>query len=385
MTEAVILSTHTMGYGVIKSLGIMRIPITAIHYNKSDMGYLSKYVQEQIISPHPEKKEKEFIDLLLNLGKRKNKPILIPANDETLVPVSKYKSDLEKYFVVACTNHSTMLKFISKENTYEIAEKLGIPIPKTFNVASFEELHNISAQLVFPCILKPKQSHLYFALFKKKMTIVNNINELKNEFIKAYENGLGCIVQEYIPGDESCGVNFNSYRYSDSSCIKFTAKKVRYSEAGIGIPTCVVSVENINEIEGQALKLLEVLDYVGYSCIEFKFDERDGKYKLMEMNGRHNRSTLLSLKCGLNFPYIEYLDLTLNKKIKNEYYEKGVYWIDFFKDLESLPKRLIKDKYPTFTFFRPYLSKKVFSEISLDDIKPSVKRFYDAFRILLQK
>ena len=385
LVEALVLSTHTMGYGVIKSLGIMRVPITAVYYNHTDMGYLSKYVKESIKSPHPEKNEDDFVELLIKIGKRKNRPILIPANDETLVPVAKFRSDLERYFIVACPEYNTMLNYISKENTYKIAEEIGIPIPKTYKPESLDDLILISKQIDFPCIVKPMQSHLYYGLFKRKMLVVNDLKEMEKEYNRIIENGLGCVIQEYIPGDERQGYNFNSYRYSDSSVIQFMSNKIRYSEGGIGIPTCVISTPNIDVVSEQGLKLLNYLSYTGYSCIEFKFDSRDGKYKLMEMNGRHNRSTLLALKCGINFPWIEYADLTLNKKFSKIDYKTEIYWIDFYRDLESLPKRLIKEKYSVISFFKPYLSKKVFSEISFTDLKPTFKRFYDAVTIIISK
>lgn len=384
MTEAVILSTHTMGYGVIRSLGILGIPTIAVYYNESDMGYLSKFVNESINFPHPEKEQDNFIDLLIKLGKRKKRPILIPANDDTLVITSKFKLELEKYFIVACADYQTVLKFINKENTYRIAEMIGIPIAKTLYSSTYNDLKLITDQIEFPYIVKPVQSHLYFDKFRRKMVIVKTNEELKKEYEKIIKNGLECVIQEYIPGDESKGFNFNSYKYSDSSLITFTSRKVRYSDGGIGIPTCVVSIPEIDEIRDYSVQLIKSISYTGYSCIEFKYDIRDGKYKLMEMNGRHNRSTLLSLKCGINFPWIEYADLVLGKKLANLEYKKGIYWIDLFKDFESIPKRLIKEKYPIQDFFKPYFSEKIFSTISLVDLRPAIKRLQDALKLIIR-
>ena len=75
----------------------------------------------------------------------------------------------------------------------------------------------------------------------------------------------------------------------------------------------------------------------------------------------------------------------MHKKFSEIDYKTGIYWIDFYKDLESFPKRLIKEKYSVVSFFKPYLSKKVFSEISFTDLKPTFKRFYDAVTIVLSK
>jgi hypothetical protein len=34
-------------------------------------------------------------------------------------------------------------------------------------------------------------------------------------------------------------------------------------------------------------------------------DRRDGQYKVMEVNARHNLSSLLATRCGLNFPWMQ--------------------------------------------------------------------------------
>jgi D-aspartate ligase len=71
------------------------------------------------------------------------------------------------------------------------------------------------------------------------------------------------------------------------------------------VPSVVIS-KDINGVIESGRKILQASSYDGYSCTEFKKDIRDGKYKLMEINGRHNHSALLSIRCGINFLLIEY-------------------------------------------------------------------------------
>ena len=148
---SIVLGTHTMGYGVIRALGIMNIPIIAVYYEKADMGYLSKYVKHKIKTVAPQEKEEEFINCLLDLGRNFGRGLLIPTNDETLVAVSKNLDTLENQFIVAVPDYNTTLKFISKEITYKIAENIGIPFPKTFEPANVKDLEKV-------CNISPKFS-----------------------------------------------------------------------------------------------------------------------------------------------------------------------------------------------------------------------------------
>lgn len=382
-TEVVVLSTHTMGYGVIRALGLMGIPITAIHYNKSDIGFLSKYVRESIKAPNPINNPTNFINFLLELGTKKNKPLLVPANDETLVAVAEHKNELEKFFTVACNDFEIVKKFINKEETYKIAVEIDIPAPKTLNINSLEELELNLNKFSLPCIIKPSNSHLYVKQFDRKMIMVDNLSNLREHLIAAWDKNLKVFLQEYIPGDDCQGFNFNSYRYEDGTIVSFTSQKIRYSDCGFGIPTCVRSCDEIDEITHYSKKLLEKLNFRGFSCIEYKYDVRDGKYKLMELNGRHNRSVLLALRCDINFPFIEYSDLVLNKKLEVNKYTNNIYWIDLFKDLESFNQRKHNKDSDLKSFFFPYTQQKIFSDINKNDLLPTFKRFFDIIPVSL--
>lgn len=96
----------------------------------------------------------------------------------------------------------------------------------------------------------------------------------------------------------------------------------------------------------------------------------------MEINGRHNRSVMLAVFSGINFPWIEYSHLVLNKKFKQQNYKSGLYCIDFFKDIEGLPGRMIKKHESIREFLKPYFRRKIFTDITRTDIFPTLKRFY---------
>ena len=70
MMPAVVLSSHVVGLGVIRALGSKGVPITAVSYQRHDMGNASKYVTDTLQVPHPEKDESGFIHALLESGEK---------------------------------------------------------------------------------------------------------------------------------------------------------------------------------------------------------------------------------------------------------------------------------------------------------------------------
>ncbi len=384
-TPAIILSSHVIGLAVIRALGINDVPVVAVYYEKGDMGYTSKYVMDRIYAPHPEKNEEQFINLLKNCAIRFSGSLLIPADDATLSVVSRHKSLLEKYYRVACTEWVIARQFIDKKYAYALAESIGVPIPKTAVPESVEDVEQYSKTVEYPCIVKPCQSHLYFQLFRTKMVRVENFGQMLHAYQQATSAGIDVMIQELIPGDDTQGVNYNSYFWGGKPLVEFTAEKVRLAPPHFGIPRVVISKE-IPEIIEPGRKIVRALGFYGYSCAEFKRDIRDGVYKFMEVNGRHNRSGIVSTYCGINFPWIEYKHLIygeLPSAVPN--YRTGIYWIDEFNDAAHSVKHRSQERYSLIQYIRPYLKEHVFAVYDLNDPKPFFKRFVDMTKTAFQR
>lgn len=376
MNRAIVLSCHVIGLAVIRALGVMNVPITAVYYDKNDMGYVSRYANERLYVPDPVKAEDEFLKALLAYGEKRGGGVLFPVDDPTLKAVSENKQLLGKYFVVACPDRETALRYLDKKLTYEIAAQAGIPVPKTLAPDSPHELTEFADYIGYPCLLKPSESHLYFQRFGKKLLKVENGKQLLAAYEQAQAAEIDVMVQEYIPGDVTNGVNYNSYFWGNEAAAEFTAQKVRYAPSEFGVPRVVVS-KNVPEVIELGRTVLRSIGFYGFSCTEFKMDARDGIYKLMEVNGRHNRSGLLALRCGINFPWIEYNHLVNGELATRQAFSSGIYWIDEMSDIVNSIKQRTKEKYSLNQLLRPYCSKHVFAVSDPRDIKPSIKRAAD--------
>lgn len=373
MKPAIVLSTHTMGLGVIRGLGAMGVPIIAVFYDHNDMGYLSRHVKERIHAPHPEKFEDQFVDLLVESAARFGGGLLIPSDDATLAAVSQHKSLLEDHYLVACTEWAITERFIDKKHTYAMAEEVGVPAPKTMVPQSTEDLERYDQAVQYPCLVKPTQSHRYYEQFHEKMVQVDNFDQMLAVYRQAAGAGFEVMLQELIPGDDTHGVNYNSYVWNGEALVEFTAQQIRNGPPEFGSPRVVLS-KHIPEVIEPGRRILRALDFYGFSCTEFKLDPRDGVYKLMEVNGRHNRSSLLAIRCGINFPWLQYQHLVHGELPSASDFETGVYWIALDRDLGYSLKYRRQERYSLSEYLRPYLEPHVFATIDLMDPMPFIKR-----------
>lgn len=173
-SPAVVLGSHKIGLGIIRALGIKKVPVVSVYYNKNDMGYVSKYVIDKFFIANPIENENEFINQLIEIGVKYRDSVLFASDDPTLLSVAKHRSILSKYFIVESNDIGLIEKIIVKKNTYDIADKIGILHPKTYNPNSLDEAKEFYKQIGSECILKPSVGHLFFNIFKKKM--LNKIN-----------------------------------------------------------------------------------------------------------------------------------------------------------------------------------------------------------------
>ena len=54
---------------------------------------------------------------------------------------------------------------------------------------------------------------------------VENEEQLYTSFNRASDAGLEVMIQELIPGDDTCGVNYNSYFWNGSPVAEFTLSR----------------------------------------------------------------------------------------------------------------------------------------------------------------
>ncbi|HEU5322198.1 MAG TPA: hypothetical protein VFX28_15450 [Methylomirabilota bacterium] len=370
---AVVVSGYTVGLSVARALGRMGVPVVVLHYDQRDIAQVSRYATASFDVPHPEHAERRFLEALERLGTQFPGAVLFPATDEALVTVSRHKERLSGQYRVACSDWSVTSRLIEKQDTYAVAAAAGVPAPATLTPRSLEEAAAYGATVAFPILVKPSQGHRFYERFKQKMIRVGDVAEMLAVYRAAADAGLEVMLQELIPGDDEQVVNYNAYAADGEVLVEFTADHIRSAPPLLGSPR-VARSRHIPEVIEPGRRLLRAFGFSGYACTEFKRDPRDGVYKLMEVNGRHNLSTALAVHCGINFPWLHYLHLVLGLRPQGSAYRCGVYWIDLERDVAYSAKCLRVERYTLGQYLRPYFSPHVFASLDWKDPLPFLKR-----------
>ena len=93
---------------------------------------------------------------------------------------------------------------------------------------------------------------------------------------------------------------------------------------------------NTEEVLEMVKKFAESIGYTGFAEFDLKYDSRDKKFKVLEINPRQGRSSYYLAPAGCNLIEILARDLIEKEKLKYEYLDKEVM-------LSFVPKTIIKD------------------------------------------
>lgn len=373
MLPAIVLSTGTAALGVIQSLGRRGVPVVGLYQDESEPGRSSRYLVEAIRAPHPDREEPALLALLHELAPRLAGAVLLPCADGFLGVLGRHRELLSQTYRVACPEPEIVRAVLEKSLTYEVAQKAGIPAPRTLLLESDEQAMREGRRVTYPCLVKPVTGHGYARQFHKKMVLATGLEELMVAWREADAAGYPMMLQEFIPGPDGNGVNYNSYFWEGEPLVEFTARKIRGAPPRIGSPRVVLS-QHVPEVIEPGRRLLRTLGYSGFSCTEFKWDARDASYKLMEVNGRHNMSSKLAARCGIDFPWLEYHHRATGQLPAAHDFEEGVYWIDIARDVSTTLLHWRSERYRPSEILAPYLHPHVFAALDRDDLRPWLTR-----------
>ncbi len=264
------------------------------------------------------------------------KLIFPPIEEDTIIAFYNYlnceKNNKNIKYLLPEKNNFVLSR--NKELLNLFCEKNEIPCPKLISKTNFN-----NNNFKFPIIVKPKEGS-----GSKGIIYIDNKQQLYSYSIDFNKS----LVQERLPNPKNVEGGF--YLCENGKILSFYShKRIRtYPEKG-GV-TVFSEATNNEKIKLAGEKVIKQLNWNGLLMIEFIYDERDEKYKLIEINPRMWGSILLSEKCGANFIQ-NYIELTKGNPLKNYYFSKSyIRWIFpydvlyFFKNTSNPLQFFKKDK-----------------------------------------
>jgi len=291
---------HYNTLAVVRSLGKRGWDITASGFGRFDQSKFSRYCSSAFTYPDSMMFMDEFVNCIVDVVSKVDYDVLLPVGLKTTIPLSMMKNKLVDYVDLPIPDYDTIIIAHDKSKMLKFAEKLGVPIPRTVYPSDNLSLLEAVDRVGLPCVVKLRKSTSSIGI--KYLSTWNDVESFRQEDVidSPIFNYSDPIVQEYVPGcvHDVCTL----FNHGELVAV-LTQKRLRtYPETGGG------GIYNITTDEPKlreySIRILKELKWHGPAQVEFKMDSQEGVPKLMEVNPKFWGTLDLSIKAGIDFPYL---------------------------------------------------------------------------------
>lgn len=289
----------TNGLASARALRDAGAPVIVVDHRKGALGFRSRGVAP-VLAPDPAVDEEGFIDILAELAALTGRTgFLFPTHDAHLVAVSKH-ADRLKPLVLPGSHWDIIEPLMAKIPQIELAERAGVPVPRSFMPTTREEAEAAAAQIPYPAIAKPSIGIDFKHAEKVQVILANTPAELVDGYERIAATGDRAIFQEVIPGGDDALWTVGSFSTNGGQAVgTFCGRKLVQRPPIFG--TCRVGEARWDDAAvAYADALLRTSGFDGITQIEFKRDPRDGSFRLIEINLRSWQWHSLARRCGVD-------------------------------------------------------------------------------------
>lgn len=365
---ALVFGLSETGLAIGRSLGKQGVKVYGVSFFK-EIGYYSKYIDARVFS-HPEENNDLALGELKSFCESLNeKPVMFIASDVYLMLYAHNQDFFDKYFLHNLPGKDLILGIQDKYTQYKMALKANINVPKTV----FTDVNKpIKAQvegLIYPVFIKARDVNIWRVKVSgsKKGFVIENEEQLIEKLKFFNKQCVPVIIQEIIKSKDDKNIKISVFIDKQGNTkLAFTLKKIHQNPIHFGIAVCAQSIKDEKLLQLGA-KLFKAINYIGVGSAEFKYDERDGKTKLIEINSRYWQQNSLADFCGMNFPLMDYLCATNQEVLKIERFDIGKKYLNLFSSYKSFKQYKKVNELTFMGWLKDIRGKKTISFFHLDD------------------
>ena len=305
-------SRHVINHGalaVARTLGVLGVPIYAIVEDGFTPLAKSRYVTRSFVWDVWPNDPESFVKAMSAIASVIGRPaIIIPMDDLSAVFVAENAASLARWFLLPPVAPLLPRQLANKASFLALCAKLGTPVPRTVVPDSIDDVVTFAANAEFPVVMKATEQ---WFLLNDRFNV--KIIQTPDELFKTYERfeqaaRRRLVIQEYIPGCD--WVSHGYYNSEKGISLTFTGRKIRGYPPDAGSTALGLSLGN-EALRLEAGRLLSAVAYSGIVDIDWRKDERDGQYKVVDCNPRVGQNfRMFESSAGIDVVRAQHLDMS---------------------------------------------------------------------------
>src|SRR5919201_1230265 len=365
-----------VGVGLVRSLGRLGVRAYAVHPDATAPSSRSRYCRHTFEWDLGRAAAEDSVAYLLavaeELGER---AILVPTEDISCMFVADNADALRDQFLFPPQPPGLARSLSSKRGMYTLCREHGVPTPETYFPESRAEVEEFIASATFPVVLKVVDTPVFGEDDPLRSGAGKAIARDGTELLESYDrwcrSGYGdVLLQEYIPGGPESVWMFNGYFDSASDCLAgFTGRKLRQYPPDTGQTSLGLCVRN-DVVAETTRTFFKQLGYRGIVDLGYRYDARDGSYKLFDVNPRLGAAFRLFVGTkGMDVARAMYLDMT-GQPVPATTQREGRKWLVENYDLASCAKYRRDGRLPIRAWLRSFEDVEEAAWLAVDDPAP---------------
>lgn len=298
---------------VTRSLGRRGCNVFVTGRDAGNISGCSKYCLKTFKTPDPLNHGGRYSEAIAEIVTSEGIDIIFPMTEQSVYCLNDARGLLGKYVVLACAASEKMEAMSNKHRLFQLAEKLGVAVPATTYISGTDDFTLKKSRLTkFPVVVKPAFSKIKDGdrFISTGVMYATDMDEITRLYETRSALRHPSLIQELIVGE---GTGLFTLFDRDRHLALFSHRRLLEKPPSGGVSVLSESVPLDEEMVEVAGKLLSEVGWEGIAMVEFKRDIRDGRAKLIEINGRFWGSLQLAVSSGVDFPALS-LDYYLGMK-----------------------------------------------------------------------
>ncbi len=304
---------HHGAVGAIRTLGRAGVPVFAVTEDRYTPAAVSRYLAGRVpLLANSGDDESQLLDWLVAVGRKLHiRPLIICTDDEAAVLVAEGADRLRDHFVIPGVLPGLPRRLASKRGLFELCREHKVSTPLTGFPTTRIALDAVVEKMKFPVVFKNTDPWLRLSQpVVPGSTIIAGPDDLA-AVVSDLAEPFGVLVQEYLPGETSIDWIVGGYCNAASETpALFTGRKLRSWPAHTG-STAYARVEANDELASLTRAFCKQIGYQGIFDADWRFDQRDGTYNLLDFNPRVGAQfRLFENEAGVDVVRAMHLDLS---------------------------------------------------------------------------
>ncbi len=308
-----------------RSLGKRGHCIVVTGNEKKTLASVSRYCAKSFKVSDPLADETVYLHDIERIIQDASIDVVLPITEPSMRVLLMNKHVLPASTMVAAPDWDAMKKVLDKITLMQFAEECKVPTPRFMVIKNSADYIGRDIQVEelpfsFPVVVKPFSSRIPTGrgclhggvMYARSREELNDL--YRNKQVLDYPS----MIQEKINGQ---GTALFTLFDRDRPLALFCHRRLREKPPSGGVSVVSESIPLDEEMVEFSMRLLSSIGWTGVAMVEFKRDVRDGKPKLMEINGRFWGSLQLAIACGVDFPalLVDYVQGRIPGQIMKDY------------------------------------------------------------------